>query len=206
MRQQPKLRYMVKPTIRMHEDQWDGTDYTLYSPRLEPRGPEALPPPKLKDEYALGSVLKKEANIFAEYTGLYGFVAKSAYQGLFPDTRSLHPAAQQKPRAGATSRSLSTIPVRLFLGSLTLIMERIESSLPPAEHKHIFRLRTGSIIWIMALSGFAVLSICFVVSLILHARQRELDPSSGSGLFSVRSLYRIECFSLPPTVTEAVAA
>ena len=73
----------------MHEDQWDGTEYTLYSPRLEPRGPEALPPPIPKDEYSLGNVFKKEANIFAEYTGLYGFVAKSAYQGLFPNTNSL---------------------------------------------------------------------------------------------------------------------
>ena len=42
-----------------------------------------------KDEYSLKNVFKKEANIFAEYTGLYGFVAKSAYQGLFPDTNSL---------------------------------------------------------------------------------------------------------------------
>src|ERR1700761_2651067 len=98
MRHLPKLR-VVKPTIRMHEDQWDGSDYTLYSPRLEPRGPDALPPPKLKDEYSLGSVLSKEADIFAEYTGLYGFVAKSAYQG-----RSLHPSEQQNPRAGATDR------------------------------------------------------------------------------------------------------
>ena len=39
----------------------------------------------------------------------------------------------------------------------------------------------------MALSGFAVLSIyveqVFVVSLILHALQRDLDPSSGLALF-----------------------
>jgi hypothetical protein len=96
MRHLPKLRTVVKPTIRMHEDQWDGTDYTLYSPRLEPRGPEALPPPLPKDEYSIGSVFKKEANIFAEYTGLYGFVAKSDYQG-----RSLHPAEHKNPRAGA---------------------------------------------------------------------------------------------------------
>ena len=77
---------VVKPTIRMHEDQWDGTEYNLYSPRLEPRGPDALPPPIPKDEYSLGNVFGKEANIFAEYTGAYGFVAKSAYQG-----RCLHP-------------------------------------------------------------------------------------------------------------------
>jgi hypothetical protein len=99
----PKL---VKPTIRMHEEQWDGTDYTLYSPRLEPRGPEALPPPIPKDEYSIGNVFKKEANIFAEYTGLYGFVAKSAYQG-----RCLRPAEHKNPRAGATGREpYSMIP------------------------------------------------------------------------------------------------
>ncbi len=34
-------------------------------------------------------MFSKEANIFAEYTGLYGFVAKSTYQGLFPNTNSL---------------------------------------------------------------------------------------------------------------------
>ena len=54
-----------------------------------PRCPDALPPPTPKDEYSLGNVFSKEANIFAEYTGLYGFVAKSAYQGLFPNTNSM---------------------------------------------------------------------------------------------------------------------
>ena len=54
-----------------------------------PHGHDALPAPTPKDEYSLGNVFSKEANIFAEYTGLYGFVAKSAYQGLFPDTNSL---------------------------------------------------------------------------------------------------------------------
>jgi hypothetical protein len=49
----------------------------------------SLPPPRPKDEYTLGKVFGKEANIFAEYTGLYGSVAKSAYQGLFPNTNSL---------------------------------------------------------------------------------------------------------------------
>jgi hypothetical protein len=44
---------------------------------------------RTKDEYSLGNVFSKEANIFAEYTGLYGFVAKSAYQGLFPNTNSI---------------------------------------------------------------------------------------------------------------------
>jgi hypothetical protein len=80
---------LVKPPVRMHEEEWDGTAYTLYSPRLEPRGPDAVSPPIPQDEFSLGNVFKKEVNIFAEYTGLYGFGAKSAYQGLFPDTNSL---------------------------------------------------------------------------------------------------------------------
>jgi len=32
---------LVKPTIRMHEEDWDGKEYTLYSTRIEPKGPEA---------------------------------------------------------------------------------------------------------------------------------------------------------------------
>jgi hypothetical protein len=34
---------------------------------------------------AKGIALKKEVNIFAEYTGLYGFIAKSGYEAIFPD-------------------------------------------------------------------------------------------------------------------------
>jgi hypothetical protein len=50
------------------------------------KAPDILLP---KDEYSIGNVFKKEADIFAEHTGLHGFVAKSAYQGLFPNTNSL---------------------------------------------------------------------------------------------------------------------
>ena len=126
----------------MHEDQWDGTEYNLYSPRLEPRGPDALPPPLPKDEYSLGNVFGKEANIFAEYTGLYGFVAKSAYQG-----RSLHPAGHKKPRACATGRS----PIRPAIhatplpGSLFLYIKW------KAWIGLFISTRTGSIIWIRVL-------------------------------------------------------
>jgi hypothetical protein len=49
---------------------------------------EALPPPMPKDEFTLGRAAGPEANIFAEYTGLYGFIAKSVGQALFPDTNS----------------------------------------------------------------------------------------------------------------------
>jgi hypothetical protein len=49
---------------------------------------EALPPPMPKDEFTLGRAAGQEANIFAECTGLYGFIAKSVGQALFPDTNS----------------------------------------------------------------------------------------------------------------------
>ena len=72
-----------------------------------------------KDEYSLGNVFKKEANIFAEYTGLYGFVAKSAYQGLFPNTRVLRPAEDKNPRARARPRPSFVMGVSFLLRSLT---------------------------------------------------------------------------------------
>jgi hypothetical protein len=75
----------VKPPVRLHEDQWDGQQYTLYSTRLEPKGSGALSAPAPKDEFTLGQALKKELHIGAEYTGLYGYVAKSTYEALFPD-------------------------------------------------------------------------------------------------------------------------
>jgi hypothetical protein len=79
---------VVKPPVRVHEEQWDGKEYSLYSTRIEPKGPDALPPPRPRDEFTLGRAMGQEANILAEYTGLYGFIAKSTYQGLFPDTNS----------------------------------------------------------------------------------------------------------------------
>jgi hypothetical protein len=73
----------------MHEEQWDGTEYSLYSTRIEPKGPNALPPPMPEDEFTLGKALGKTYAAQEEYTGLFGFVAKSFRQGLFPDTNSL---------------------------------------------------------------------------------------------------------------------
>ena len=106
---------LVKPPVRMHEEEWDGSQYSLYSPRLEPRGPGALPPPLPKDEYSLGNAFKKEANISAEYTGLYGLVAKSAYleetafspkrhlcEPLPPIRVILHHIQAYEPLAGST--------------------------------------------------------------------------------------------------------
>ena len=69
----------------MHEEQWDGTEYSLYSNRLNPRGPEALPPPTPKDEFGLGRALSQEVKMAEEYTGLFGFVFKSFKNAIFPD-------------------------------------------------------------------------------------------------------------------------
>jgi hypothetical protein len=75
---------LVKPPVRMHEENWNGEDYTLYSTRLEPKGPGAVAPPRPEDEFTLRHALKQEVGILAEYTGLYGFIASSAYQAIFP--------------------------------------------------------------------------------------------------------------------------
>ena len=93
---------------------------TTSTPRASnPAGPDALPPPLPKDEYSLGNVFAKEANIFAEYTGLYGFVAKSAYQG-----RSLHPAGHKNARACAPGRTHpATIHATPLPGSLFLYIK-----------------------------------------------------------------------------------
>ncbi len=97
---------LVKPPVRMHEEEWDGRQYSLYSTRLEPKGPEALPPPKPGDEFTLAKAMKKEAGIFSEYTGLFGFVARSLWNAVFPDYKrwSLHPAGHKNPRAHAPAR------------------------------------------------------------------------------------------------------
>jgi len=79
---------VIKPPVRMHEEQWDGKEYSLYSTRIEPKGPDALPPPGPRDEFTLGHAMGQEANAFAEYTGLFGFIAKSVWNALFPDTNT----------------------------------------------------------------------------------------------------------------------
>lgn len=76
---------LIKPAQRMHEEEWTGDEYSLYSSRLEPKGPGALPAPKLKDEFTLKNIVKREAEIAAEFTGLYGFLAKSAKNAILPD-------------------------------------------------------------------------------------------------------------------------
>jgi hypothetical protein len=76
---------IVKPVVRMHTEEWNDDDYTLYSTRLEPKGPNALAAAKPKEEYSLGSAAKQEVKTFAEFIGLPGFIMKSAYNAIYPD-------------------------------------------------------------------------------------------------------------------------
>lgn len=76
---------IVKPPVRMHEDEWSGDQYSLYSTRLEPKGDKALPPPKPVEEFGLGSALKQEWRQFEEFIGLPGFLFYSARSKIFPD-------------------------------------------------------------------------------------------------------------------------
>jgi hypothetical protein len=46
--------------------------------------PTKAPPTHPEDEFTLRHALKQEVGILAEYTGLYGFIASSAYQAIFP--------------------------------------------------------------------------------------------------------------------------
>jgi len=96
---------LVKPERSMHAEEWNGDHYALYSTRLEPRGPQALPPPKPKDEYSIWNVIKQEARIMTEFTGLPGFVAYSAYGAAFPDYGSPDVAYQGSRQIDNFSRN-----------------------------------------------------------------------------------------------------
>jgi hypothetical protein len=76
---------IIKPVKRMHKGEWDEHDYTLYSSRLEPKGKDALPTAKPKEEFGLWQSVKQEKKIFEEFIGLIGFTAKSLGNALFPD-------------------------------------------------------------------------------------------------------------------------
>jgi len=78
---------LVKPVKRMHDSEKNDKDYTLYSTRLEPKGPDALAPAKPKQEYSLWHSTKQELHTFGEYIGLPGFIMMSSYNALYPDQR-----------------------------------------------------------------------------------------------------------------------
>jgi hypothetical protein len=70
----------------MHTDEWDQKSYSLYSTRLEPKGPGAIPAPPAKPEFGLWDSVKQEGVIFADYIGLPGFIGQTLYNDLFPNT------------------------------------------------------------------------------------------------------------------------
>jgi hypothetical protein len=76
---------LIKPPRRMHEDEWRGDEYSLYSPRLEPKGDAGLPPPFPRDEFGLKNVLDNETTIFSEWVGLPGYISRTVFSKLFPD-------------------------------------------------------------------------------------------------------------------------
>lgn len=79
---------VFKPVKRMHEKEWDGTDYTVFSRRVEPKGPKALSNPKLREEYGFKDVVRREGEIAAEFVGMPGFLAKSLKNKIRPDNEN----------------------------------------------------------------------------------------------------------------------
>ncbi len=75
---------LIKPVQRMHVADWDEKNYTLYSNRLEPRGPDGLPPAAPKEEFSPWNTFKREVVSMAEFIGLPGFIMRSAYNAAYP--------------------------------------------------------------------------------------------------------------------------
>lgn len=76
---------IIKPAKRMHEDEWNGNDYTLTTKQLEPKGPNALAPAEPETEFGLSHVAKRTEDIAAEMIGLPGFIGKSLVNKLKPE-------------------------------------------------------------------------------------------------------------------------
>jgi hypothetical protein len=77
------LGKLVKPPVRMHTAERDEKDYTLYSSRLEPRGPQALAPEKPQEEFSLWHAFKREVFTMTDFIGLPGFIMRSAYNAAY---------------------------------------------------------------------------------------------------------------------------
>ena len=76
---------LFKPVHRMHEDEWDGEqDYSLYSSRLEPRGPQALAPAKPQEEFSLWHATKREIFTMSDLIGLPGWIMRSVHSWAYP--------------------------------------------------------------------------------------------------------------------------
>lgn len=97
---------VIKPPLRMHTDEWDaGSDYTLYSSRLEPRGPDALPPAVPEHEFSLWHAFKREAFTMSDYIGLPGFIMRSIYGKAYPGTGKQPVYLQGSRQMDSTSRA-----------------------------------------------------------------------------------------------------
>lgn len=74
---------LVKPPVRMHPE-WNDTDYNIGSNRLNPKGPQALPPAVPQQEFGFKDTAKRETLAFTELIGLPGFIARTLYSNQFP--------------------------------------------------------------------------------------------------------------------------
>jgi endonuclease YncB( thermonuclease family) len=69
---------VVAPPVRMHEGEWDGSDYTLYTKSVEPNSPRALAPEMPEEEFNLHHIAERAEHSFEEGIGLPGFLMRSA--------------------------------------------------------------------------------------------------------------------------------
>jgi hypothetical protein len=74
---------VIKPPVTMHPD-WNNTDYDIGSSRLQPKGPDALPPAVPKAEFGILDSAKREVLQFSELIGLPGFIARTLYGNAYP--------------------------------------------------------------------------------------------------------------------------
>lgn len=77
---------LVKPPVRMHPE-WSGDQYNIGSPRLQPRGPDALAPAPLQQEFGIKDTVKREAMQMSELIGLPGFIGRTLYGNMYPGTQ-----------------------------------------------------------------------------------------------------------------------
>ena len=71
---------IVAPPVRMHEGEWREDEYTLFSKKVEPRGPDALPPKPAKEEFGFFRSLGHTLRNLTDLVGLPGFFARSLWK------------------------------------------------------------------------------------------------------------------------------
>ncbi len=83
---------VVKPPMILHQGEYNEEEYRAFSGFVEPKGPEALSPLPPQEEYGLWDMTRREGEIFAEFIGLPGYVAKLAVGNVFsnPDQQDVY--------------------------------------------------------------------------------------------------------------------